>query len=122
LRNSRIACWRWRSWGEIELWASALSFANLYYLLRKSSGHAGAVARLAELRRIVDVAPASRTALDAALASKFGDFEDALQCFAAREAGNVTVILTRNKQDYSGSELPVMSAEEYLQQRESRRP
>jgi hypothetical protein len=34
----------------------------------------------------------------------------------------VTVILTRNKQDYSGSELPVMSAEEYLQQRESRRP
>jgi predicted nucleic acid-binding protein len=107
---------------EIELWASALSFANLYYLLRKSSGHAVAVARLAELRRIVDVAPASRTALDAALASKFGDFEDALQYFAAKEAGNVTVILTRNKPDYAGSELPVMSAEEYLQQRESRRP
>jgi hypothetical protein len=37
------------------------------------------------------------------LASKFGDFVDALQYFAAKEAGNVTVILTRNKQDYAGS-------------------
>jgi len=94
----------------------------LYYLLRKSSGHAGAVARLVVLRKIVDVMPASRAALDAALASKFGDFEDALQYFAAKEADNVTAILTRNKQDYAGSELPVMSAEEYLQKRELQRP
>jgi predicted nucleic acid-binding protein len=108
--------------GKIEAWVSALSFANLYYLLRKNNGHAGAVARLAALRKIVDVAPASRAALDAALASKFGDFEDALQYFAAKETGNVAVVLTRNKRDYAGSELPVMSAEEYLQQRELQRP
>jgi len=107
---------------QIELWASVLSFANIYYLLRKSEGHAGAVARLAKLRQLVEPVGMSRQTLDAALGSAFGDFEDALQYFAAKEAGNTTVILTRNKQHYAASKIAVMSAEEYLLHREAHQP
>jgi len=46
--------------GEIAVCISALSFANLYYLLRKPNGHAGALGLLENLRRIVTIASVIR--------------------------------------------------------------
>ena len=47
------------------------------------------------------------------------DFEDAIQHFAAKAEGSIGAIVTRNKTDYSASELPVLAPDEYLAQLES---
>jgi hypothetical protein len=52
------------------------------------------------------------------LSSNFKDFEDAIQHFAAKAEADVSVIVTRNKADYFASEIPVLSPDEFLAQRE----
>lgn len=105
--------------GELTLCASALSFSSLYYLLRKLKGHREALLLLGRLKRLVRVSAVGDAVVQAALASGFKDFEDALQHFAARTEGEVTAIITRNQADYVGSEIPVLSPEEYLAQHDS---
>jgi predicted nucleic acid-binding protein len=105
--------------GELLLCVSALSFSNLYYLLRKLKGHAEALTLLRKLKSLVQVTAVSGLEIDAAFASGFVDFEDALQHFSAKAEGAVAAILTRNKGDYAASELPVMSPEEYFAAREA---
>jgi len=59
------------------------------------------------------VTDANQETVDKSLFSDFRDFEDAVQYFCALQA-NCDVILSRNKQDFKKSELPIMNAEEYL--------
>ena len=70
--------------GRLTLCVSALSFSNLYYLLRKLKGHGDALALLGKLRSLVRVSAVTETEIQAALASSFNDFEDAIQHFAAK--------------------------------------
>jgi predicted nucleic acid-binding protein len=100
--------------GELTVCLSALSFGNLYYLLRKLKGHVDALALLGKLNLIVRVSAVTVVEIQAALSSNFKDFEDAIQNFAAQAEGDVSVIVTRNKADYRSSEIPVMSPEEFL--------
>jgi hypothetical protein len=50
--------------------------------------------------------------------ASFKDFEDAIQHFTAKAEGDVSAIITRNKADYAGSEIPVLSPDEFLAMRE----
>lgn len=102
--------------GGVTVFLSSLSFSNLYYILRKLKGHAEALTLLGKLRQLVRVAPVGKVEIDAALASGFSDFEDAIQHFAAVAFGEISAIVTRNPQDYSASKLPVLSPHEFLMQ------
>ncbi len=53
-----------------------------------------------------------------ALALNASDFEDALQYRCAKDAG-CDCIITRNQKDFSFSNIPVLSASEYLEQMEA---
>lgn len=105
--------------GEIIICLSALSFSNLYYILRKLKGHSESLAMLGKLKRLVRVSAVTEAEIHSALSSRFKDFEDAIQHFAAKTENGISAIVTRNKGDYAGSEIPVMSPEEFLAQRES---
>lgn len=100
--------------GELTLCLSALSFSNLYYLLRKLKGRDEALAVLNKLRRLVKVSAVGEAEIAAAFVSGFTDFEDALQHFAAKAEGGVSTIVTRNNADFVASEIPVQSPEDYL--------
>lgn len=100
--------------GKIIAHVSSLSFSNLYYILRKLKGHAGALALLEKLKRIVRVSTVSDTEITAALASTFKDFEDSIQHFAAKAEGGIDAIITRNPDDYIASEIRVLSPEQFL--------
>lgn len=104
--------------GELTICASSLSFSNLYYLLRKLKGHDQALALLGKLKSLVHVSAVAETEIQSALTSSFKDFEDAIQHFTAKSEGGVSAIVTRNKADYAASEIPVLSAEEFLAARE----
>jgi predicted nucleic acid-binding protein len=83
----------------IEGFVSSLAFANIFYLLRKHVGGSEAIAILRKLRLLAGVVPANQKIVDQALSSKFGDFEDAIQYYAALENG-LEAIVTRNPRDY----------------------
>ena len=108
--------------GELTLCLSALSFSNLYYLLRKLKGRGDALALLDKLRRLVKVSAVGEAEIAAAFASAFRDFEDAVQHFSAKAEGGVSAIITRNKPDFVASEIPIRSAEEYLAKFDERHP
>ena len=103
---------------EITLCLSALSFSNLYYILRKLVGHGEALALLGKLKQLVRVSAVGEAEIQSALANSFKDFEDAIQHFTAKAEGDVRAIITRNKADYAGSEIPVLSPDEFLAMRE----
>lgn len=104
--------------GELTLCLSSLSFSNLYYILRKLKGHAEALALLGKLKLLTRVCAVSEAEIQSALSSGFTDFEDAIQHFSAKSEGGVGAIVTRNKADYSASEITVLSPEEFLARRE----
>ena len=105
--------------GRLTLCVSSLSFSNLYYLLRKLKGHGDALALLGKLKSLVRVSAVTEAEIQAALSSSFKDFEDAIQHFAAKAEGSISAIVTRNKTDYSASELSVLSPDEFLVQFDS---
>ena len=107
--------------GELAVSLSSLSFSNLYYILRKLKGHDEALALLRKLKLLLRVSAVSEAEIQSALASNFKDFEDAIQHFAAKMEGDVSAIVTRNKVDYSASEIAVLSPDEFLAMREARR-
>ena len=108
--------------GRVRVCISALSFSNLYYILRKLKGHADTLGLLTKLKRLVRVSAVGELEIDLALNSQFADFEDAIQNFAASAEDGVSAIITRNLSDYKASELPVFSPEQYLRTFETDAP
>ena len=81
-------------------------------------GHGEALALLGKLKQLVRVSAVGEAEIQSALANSFRDFEDAIQHFTAKAEGDVSAIITRNKADYAGSEIPVLSPDEFLAMRE----
>jgi hypothetical protein len=104
--------------GELTLCISALSFSNLYYILHKLKGHDEALSLLAKLLQIVHVTSVGEPEIDAAFASKFRDFEDAIQHSSAKAEGSIVAIITRNQLDFGASDIPVYSADQFLAKRQ----
>ena len=77
--------------GELIACLSSLSFSNLYYILRKLNGHDDALVLLRKLKLLVRVSAVCE-----------GEIQSAL-----------------NKADYSASEIPVLSPDEFLTKREA---
>ena len=101
--------------GELTVCVSSLSFSNLYYILRKLKGGPDALALLRKLKLLVHVTVVGESQIESALASGFTDFEDGIQHFTAKAEGGINAIVTRNQADYSASEMPVLSPEEFLE-------
>ena len=76
------------------------------------------MALLGKLKLLVHVSSVAESEIQSALASSFKDFEDAIQHFTAKAEGGISAIVTRNKADYSASEIPVLSPDEFLARRE----
>lgn len=98
---------------EVELYVSALSFANTHYLLSKYQKLDEARKTLLKLKVLVKVASLDDKIVELALVSDFKDFEDAIQYHTALE-NNINIIITRNKKDFKNSKIPIMTAKEYL--------
>lgn len=99
---------------EIELYISALTIANTYYLLANTYKADDVRKILIKFKLLVKVLPIDDKILELALASDFKDFEDAVQYHTALE-NNIDIILTRNKKDFKNAVLPILTAKEYLE-------
>jgi len=92
---------------------SSLTFARLFYLLSKSNGQEKAKMILFKFKSIVTVLSVDTKIIELALRSEFKDFEHAIQYFCALES-NCTALLTRDINDYKQAQIPVFSADSFL--------
>ena len=92
---------------------SPISFATVNYFISKFESLEIAREKLRKFRILSEVFSLSPQTLDKALNSTIKDFEDALQYFSATES-SCDYIITRNGKDFKESQLPVMTAEEFL--------
>jgi predicted nucleic acid-binding protein len=99
--------------GEIQIVVSALSYVTVGYFLTKYESVGIAKEKLRKFRIISEICNLDDGIIEKGLDSSFPDFEDSIQYLSALKAG-CTLLITRNGKDFKESELPVMTAEEYL--------
>ena len=99
--------------GKVQIFISALSFANLHYLISKKRSEEEAKEILRKFKVLVHVAPLNDKIIDLALNSEFSDFEDALQYYSALQ-NEIEVLLTRNLKDYRKAQITVLTAQDFV--------
>ena len=105
--------WSLSERGEIEAFISAISFNNVYYIIRKARDKATADTAMKLLRDVFDsIAPDTRI-VNQAIDSEFKDFEDALQFHSAVRC-QADFLITRNPADFPPSKPAVLTPEEFL--------
>lgn len=82
--------------------------------MRQTAKHEKVIENLKLLITITDILPMNKEIVLNALNSKFKDFEDGLQYFAALSAAEINVIVTRNTKDYKQSKISVLTPESYI--------
>ena len=105
--------------GKLNIFVSAVSFTNLFYLLKRQAGAAAALQGIRRLKILVTVLAVTDKIIDAALNSYFSDFEDAVQYYTAMQGG-IKTIITRNVKDYKTADCVVLTPEIYLRSFETR--
>mgnify|MGYP006269958207 CR=1 FL=1 len=98
----------------IELYISAVSVNNIYYIVRKYLDHKRAVQVIEDLIEMVQVIGTTRTEILQALRNGFKDFEDSIQYSTALTIDGIEAIITRNVKDYEKSEIAIFTPENYL--------
>ena len=99
--------------GKMTIVASALSYATVNYILSKYESPKVARGKLRNFKIISEISELNEHIIEKGLNSKFTDFEDALQYFSAIES-ECEIIISRNGKDFKESQIPVMTAEEFL--------
>ncbi len=99
---------------KITIYISAVSYNNMYYILRQSNSHSETIKMLSELNEWTDVIDVSKDIINKSLKSDFKDFEDAIQYHCAKSVTKINSIVTRNTKDYKTSSLPILTPKEVL--------
>lgn len=99
--------------GRITGLVSALSFTNIFYIVRRFTDAETALKTLHLLRATFTPVACDERMIDQALAASFPDFEDAVQYFSARNAG-ADCIVTRDTAHFASAAIPVMTPVQFL--------
>lgn len=99
--------------GDINIVVSALSYATVNYFLVKFENAEKAKEKLRKFKIISNISGVDELIIEKGLNSSFKDFEDSLQYFSALKS-KCNIFITRNAKDFKESDIPVMTAEEYL--------
>jgi predicted nucleic acid-binding protein len=93
--------------------ASPLSFTTVDYVLNKYESSESVLNKLRKFKIICEVCEVNEETVEKGLNSNFKDFEDSIQYYSAVQS-NCSIIITRNGNDFKHSNIPIMTAEEYL--------
>ncbi len=104
--------WKLCETGRAEGIVSALTFANLVYVMRKELDPDATAELYKKLGLIFSFTDFSAKDLETAAELRWDDFEDAAQCAAAMREG-ADCIVTRNPRDF-GNELAVLTPAEFI--------
>jgi predicted nucleic acid-binding protein len=99
--------------GKVQIYISALSLANIHYLLSKLTSANEAKQIIRKFKVLVQVMALDEKIIDLALNSDFSDFEDAIPYYSALQ-NNIEVLITRNLKDYKKSQISVLTARDFI--------
>jgi len=92
---------------------AAMTFPNVYYIVRKVRGAEAARTMLTMLRSTFTPVALDGQIVNQALDARFAGFEDALQYFSALRA-DAACLITRNPGHFPRAQMPVLSPAEFL--------
>jgi hypothetical protein len=95
--------------GKIKIYISAVSYNNIYYVLRQSLKNNATIKLLAELADMTEITDVTSKVIRQPLKTDFKDYEDAIQYYCALNISNIDFIVTRNTKDFKESSLPVLT-------------
>ena len=91
----------------------ATTATTIFYLASREIGSKEAMRHIQKLMNLCEVAPVTRSVLDAALTSNSPDFEDAVLAVAAHQAG-AQAIIARNLKDFAHSTVRAYTPRQWL--------
>ena len=100
--------------GVIQIYISAVSPNNIYYIVRKFLGHKDTIKIIEELVDITEIIGATKKEIIQALKNDFKDYEDSVQYSSALNVKGLEAIVTRNTKDYVNAKLPIFTSEGYI--------
>jgi predicted nucleic acid-binding protein len=100
--------------GKISLYLSALSYSNIYYILRKLCSHKEMLSILRDLESMTTTLDVTKQIISNALNSGLKDFEDSIQFYTALSNMKIESIVTRNPRDFKNNDISVFTPEEAL--------
>jgi predicted nucleic acid-binding protein len=100
--------------GRIKIHISAVSYNNIYYILRQSLTNNAAIKLLENLADMTEITDVNGKVIRQSLKTDFKDYEDAIQYYSALTIPNVDFIVTRNTKDFKKSSLPVLTSTEAI--------
>ncbi len=96
-----------------ELFLTATTITDLYYIARKAKGKEIALNFIMDLMKFMEIASVDKDVVMQALQSDLADFEDAIQENSAKKE-NINIIVTRNEQDFKDSDLEIYTPKSFL--------
>lgn len=97
----------------VELIVTDLTFVNVVYIAGKNVDKKKLNETLIGLKKYLTIVPIGDACIEQALSGDYADFEDAVQCFAAKRE-KVDYILSRDEKGFYMSEIPVINVTEFL--------
>ena len=98
----------------IRCYVSASAVTDIYYVAKKELKDNGIVLQLLKnLLKTTHIASVTETGIHEALELEWDDFEDSVQ-YVAGQSISAEYIITRNPNDFSNSQIEVLSPEEFL--------
>ncbi len=98
--------------GKAKIYVSAVSYNNIYYILRQSHSSVKTLKLLDELSEMTEITDLTKSIIKKSLKSDFKDFEDAIQYNCALSLYKVDFIVTRDTKDFKKSTLSIKTPEE----------
>lgn len=111
--HDSAAIWTLAEKRKIEGFISAVSFTNIFYILRKLESRAKAMKGLRLIRQVFLLSPCDADVIDHSINLDFKDFEDAVQLSSALRA-DATCLITRNPNHFPKATLPILTPVEFL--------
>ncbi|EDX74480.1 hypothetical protein MC7420_4004 [Coleofasciculus chthonoplastes PCC 7420] len=103
--------------GNLEGYIAATTITNIFYIIRKIEGRAVALEAIKQLLSGLRLCSVDRQTIETALSFDLIDFEDGIQ-LACATLSQLDGIVTRDREDFLNSPLPVYSPTELLNQLE----
>jgi len=100
--------------GHIQIYISAVSLNNIYYIVRKQLGHKKTIPIIEELVEIAEIVGTNKKEIVQALKNDFKDFEDSIQYSSALTIKGLEAIIARNTKHFVNSSIAVFTSENYL--------
>ena len=91
----------------------ATTVTTIFYLTSREVGGEEVMRHIQKLMNLYEIAPVTRSVLDAAMTSNSPDFEDAVLAEAAHQAG-AQAIITRNLKDFAHSPVRAYTPRQWL--------